>query len=74
MHADRAVASDDAESRERRQHEFMGRAARFGGIVMVCLFIWLLTGGPFWPVWVIAIGGVRLAMRARHAYATADEY
>ena len=72
---DTRVASDDADAHERRQRDFAGDAARFGAIVMICVLVWLLTGaGAFWPIWVIGIGGVKLGVRAREAYATADDY
>jgi len=49
--------------------EFVARAMRFGCILSVCVFIWLLSGaGYFWPGWVLLFGGLTLGKAAREAY------
>src|SRR5437660_8805742 len=54
---------------DRNQRSFMWHAQRYGGIVLLCLVIWALTGfGYFWPAWVIVIGGLKLGFHARSVY------
>ena len=61
--------ADPEAAEERRRRHFVEDASRFGVIVGICVAIWLFTGlGYFWPAWVIAIGGFKLAARARDTF------
>lgn len=47
---------------------YIGLATK-GAIILLCIVIWLFTGGGFWPIWVILafgvhafIGGVQLGV------------
>jgi hypothetical protein len=54
---------------DRNQRSFMWHAQRYGGLVLICLAIWALSGfGYFWPAWVIVIGGLKLGFHARSVY------
>lgn len=60
--------SSDARA-DRQQRSFMSHAQRYGGVVLLCLVVWALSGfGYFWPAWVIVIGGLKLGFHAREAY------
>lgn len=51
---------------------FVERAQHFGFLVLICVVIWAISGGgSFWPVWVIAFGGISLAKRAYRTYGRA---
>jgi hypothetical protein len=55
---------------ERRRREFTTSASGYGGMVVLVLAIWLLTGaGYFWPAWPIVIGALCLAGKARDTFA-----
>ena len=48
---------------------FIERAQHFGMLVLICVVIWAASGGgSFWPVWVIAFGGLSLARRAYRTF------
>src|SRR4051812_49176115 len=67
-----ALSSDDRA--EHRQRAFRHHAVRYGWLVAVCSIIWLVTGfGTTIPLWIMAIGGIRLVLHARHAYADTPE-
>jgi hypothetical protein len=62
-------------SADRNQRSFMWHAQRYGGVVLVCLVVWALSGfGYFWPAWVIVIGGLKLGFHARRAYGRSDDW
>lgn len=33
--------------------DFYTNLVLFGAIIVACVIIWLSSGGPFWPIWVI---------------------
>jgi hypothetical protein len=48
---------------------FVAHAQRAGAIVLLSLVVWAVTGmGTFWPIWVIAFLGLKLANHARYVY------
>lgn len=48
---------------------FVERAQHFGMLIVVCVVVWAVTGaGSFWPIWVIAFGGLGLAKRAYRTF------
>jgi hypothetical protein len=68
-HDRREGRADDPVSVDDRRTEFIARAMRFGGVMVVCTFIWLLSGaGYFWPGWVLLVGGIGLGRAAREAW------
>ena len=53
--------------------QFVNEAMKLGGVILICIAIWLLTGaGTFWPAWVILIGGLRLGFHAREVFGGDD--
>lgn len=53
----------------RQLKDYYTGLATKGGIILLCIVIWLFTGGGFWPIWVILafgvhafIGGVQLGV------------
>lgn len=47
--------------RIRELKEYYTNLVIYGVVVLACLIIWMTTGGPFWPIWVIvALGAVSL--------------
>jgi hypothetical protein len=55
--------------RDRLRAGFVHRAQRTGTVIVVCLVIWLFTGGGFWPAWVLLFCGIGLVKHARRAFA-----
>jgi hypothetical protein len=55
-----------------RQRGFRARATRFGWIVVACIAM-CLSFQATWPLWVILILGIRLALQARWAYGGGSE-
>ena len=48
---------------------FVERAQHFGMLIVICIVIWAVTGaGSFWPIWVIAFGGISMAKRAHRTF------
>jgi hypothetical protein len=55
----------------RARRSFVRHAERSGGLIAVCITIWLIGGaGYFWPIWVILVVVLRLGIRARRAWAS----
>ncbi|MBW8308509.1 MAG: 2TM domain-containing protein [Candidatus Paracaedibacteraceae bacterium] len=47
--------------RIRELKEYYTNVVIYGVVIFACLIIWMTTGGPFWPIWVIvALGAVAL--------------
>jgi len=58
---------------EVRSAAFVREAQKAGMIMLVCVAIWLAAGASgFWPGWVIAFLGIRLAVLSRHAFGGFD--
>jgi len=62
---------NELEAREylRQLKDYYTGLATKGAIILLCIVIWLFTGGGFWPIWVILafgihafIGGVQLGV------------
>jgi ABC-type phosphate transport system auxiliary subunit len=49
--------------------DFVAKAQRLGGIVLLCIAIWALTGmGYFWPKWVMFGLAFPIVANARRVY------
>ena len=54
---------------EQARRSFVRHAERSGGLVFICVVIWLVSGaGYFWPLWVILFVVLRLAVHARRTW------
>lgn len=62
---------NEQEAREylRQLKDYYTGLASKGGIFLICVFVWLFTGGAPWPLWVLLafaihafIGGVQLGI------------
>ena len=53
----------------RQRRWFVHRAEFGGGLILVCIAVWLISGaGSFWPIWVILLVALRLGIRARRVW------
>jgi signal transduction histidine kinase len=59
----RRRSRDDAVSPEERRRELAHRARIYGGICLLLTIVWAVSSrGYFWPVWVMLVLGLRLAV------------
>lgn len=57
-----------AEAEVEKKHDFAVHATTYVVVNIALVAIWSLTGGPFWPVWVIGGWGIGLAAHAYNVY------
>lgn len=54
-------SENNIRERIRELKDYYTNLVIYGVVVLTCLIVWLTTGGPFWPIWVIvALGSVAL--------------
>jgi len=57
-----------AEVEVEKKHDFAVHAVFYVVVNIMLVAIWALTGGPFWPVWVIGGWGIGMAAHAYNVY------
>ncbi len=57
-----------AEVEVEKKHDLGVHAIFYVVVNIMLVAIWALTGGPFWPVWVIGGWGIGLAAHAYNVY------
>lgn len=54
----------DVKDHIRNLRHFYTNILMYGGVILLCLCIWLTTGGAFWPLWVIVAFSVSTVVQA----------
>jgi uncharacterized membrane protein YecN with MAPEG domain len=57
-----------AEVELEKKHDFAVHAVIYVVVNIVLVAVWALSGGPFWPIWVIGGWGIGLAAHAYGVY------
>lgn len=57
-----------AEAEVEKKHDLAMNAILYVVVNIILVAIWTLSGGPFWPIWVIGGWGIGLAAHAYSVY------
>lgn len=59
------MTEEQIRERVREMRSFYINVLTYGGVSVLCIFAWLLSGGgKFWPIWVIIGGGLAVGLQA----------